>query len=35
MGGWWVVDLTIDARGQSDTVRVAMYWMFLPIDADP
>jgi hypothetical protein len=21
MGGWWVVDLTIDANGQSDTVR--------------
>jgi hypothetical protein len=21
MGGWWVVDLTIDAGGQSDTVR--------------
>jgi hypothetical protein len=21
MGGWWVVDFTIEANGQSDTVR--------------
>jgi YtkA-like protein len=24
MGGWWVVDFTIDARGQRDTVRFNM-----------
>ena len=24
MGGWWVVDFTIDARGQTDTVRFNM-----------
>ena len=24
MGGWWVVDFTIDANGQSDAIRFNM-----------